>query len=42
MTPLMRKTYTNTNPEIAAAASPILYEHRDFIFHEYLELPVDD
>jgi len=42
MTPMMRKTYTNTNPAIAAAASPILYEHRDFIYHEYLELPVDD
>jgi glutathione S-transferase len=42
MSPGFRKTYTNTDPEIAAAASPILYEHRDFIYHEYLELPVDD
>ena len=42
MSPLMRKTYTNKIPEIAAAASSILYEHRDFIFHEYLELPVDN
>lgn len=42
MTPLMRKTYTNKDPEIAAAASPILYEHRDFIYHEHLELPVDN
>jgi glutathione S-transferase len=36
-----RKTYTNQDPEIAAAVSPALYEHRDFIYHEYLELPVD-
>jgi len=42
MTPAFRKTYTNTDPEIAAAASPALYEHRDFIYKEYLELPVDN
>ena len=32
MTPGFRMTYTNTDPAIAAAASPILYEHRDFIY----------
>lgn len=42
MTPAFRQTYTNRNPAIAAAASPLLYEHRDFIYHEYLELPVDN
>jgi len=42
MAPGFRKMYTNQDPEIAAAASPALYEHRDFIYHEYLELPVDD
>ena len=42
MTPDFRQTYTNRNPAIAAAASPLLYEHRDFIYHEYLELPVDN
>ena len=42
MSPGFRATYTNTDPEIAAAASPILYEHRDFIYKEYLELPVDN
>src|SRR5260370_26713428 len=42
MSPGFRKTYTNTDPAIAAAASPMLYEHRDFIYHEYLELPVDN
>jgi hypothetical protein len=33
--------YTNTDPTIQAAAKPILFEHRDFIYREYLELPVD-
>ncbi len=42
MTPAFRKTYTNTDPEIAAAASAALYEHRDFIYKEYLEFPVDN
>lgn len=36
-----RKLYTNTDPVIQAGASPILFEHRDFIYHQYLELPVD-
>jgi glutathione S-transferase len=36
-----RKMYTNTDPTIQAAAKPILFEHRDFIYREYLELPLD-
>jgi glutathione S-transferase len=36
-----RTLYTNTDPTIQAAAKPILLEHRDFIYREYLELPVD-
>lgn len=36
-----RKMYTNTDPIIQAAAKPILFEHRDFIYREYLELPID-
>jgi glutathione S-transferase len=36
-----RKMYTNTDPLIHAAAKPILFEHRDFIYREYLELPID-
>jgi glutathione S-transferase len=36
-----RTLYTNTDPTIQAAAKPILFEHRDFIYSEYLELPVD-
>jgi glutathione S-transferase len=42
MTPAFRQVYTNRDPEIAAAASPLLYEHRDYIYREYLELPVDN
>src|SRR5262249_21007346 len=37
----LRISFTNTNPVIAAAATPALMEHRDFIYHEYLELPLN-
>lgn len=36
-----RKLYTNTDPVIQAAVNPLLMEHRDFIYREYLELPID-
>ena len=36
-----RATYTNTNAVLQAAVSPILFEHQDFIYNEYLELPID-
>jgi glutathione S-transferase len=36
-----RTMYTNTNPVVQAAVNPILLEHRDFIYREYLELPID-
>lgn len=36
-----RKMYTNTDPLIQTAAKPIFFEHRDFIYREYLELPID-
>lgn len=36
-----RRLYTNTDPTIQAAVKPLLLEHRDFIYHEYLELPID-
>jgi len=36
-----RQLYTNTDPVIQAAVKPILMEHRDFIYREYLELPID-
>jgi glutathione S-transferase len=36
-----RTMYTNTDSTIQAAAKPILFEHRDFIYRTYLELPID-
>jgi hypothetical protein len=38
--PAMRATFTNDDPAIDAAASPLLMEHRDFIYRQYLELPL--
>jgi glutathione S-transferase len=35
-----RRMYTETNPAVVAALSPSLLEHRDFIYREYLELPI--
>lgn len=37
----VRKTYTNSDPTIAAAVSPELLAHRDFIYREYLVLPLE-
>jgi glutathione S-transferase len=37
----LRAFFTNTDPVIAAAATPGLLEHRDFIYRTYLELPMD-
>ena len=33
--------FTTTDPTVVAALKTILIEHRDFIFKNYLELPVD-
>jgi glutathione S-transferase len=41
MPQMMRDLFTITDPAVVAAARPILFEHRDFIFKNYLELPVD-
>jgi glutathione S-transferase len=35
-----RETYTERNPVVVEATSPLLMEHRDFIYREYLELPI--
>ena len=35
-----REMYTEKNPLIVAAIAQSLMEHRDFIYREYLELPV--
>ncbi len=36
-----RRRYYCGDPLVRAATSPELLAHRDFIYHEYLELPVD-
>ena len=36
-----RRLYTCTDPVVMQATTPQLIAHRDFIYHEYLELPVD-
>jgi hypothetical protein len=41
MAPGMRKAQTVTDPVILHAVKPALLEHRDFIYHEYLKLPLD-
>ncbi len=38
---IIRELFTTTEPTIVAAMYPILFEHRDFIFRNYFELPVD-
>ncbi len=35
-----RTMYTNTDPVVQAAVTPLLMEHRDFIYREFLELPI--
>ncbi|MBL6750678.1 MAG: hypothetical protein ISP90_09150 [Nevskia sp.] len=36
-----RAVYTNTDPVLEKAAAPILFEHRDYIYQKYLQLPFD-
>ena len=40
MATAFRDFYENTDPIIAEALSPILLEQRDFMYQEYLELPI--
>jgi glutathione S-transferase len=35
-----RELYTEKNPTVVAAIAPSLLAHRDFIYREYLELPI--
>lgn len=37
----LRASYERRIPELEAALDPALFEHRDFIYQEYLELPID-
>jgi glutathione S-transferase len=41
ITPGFRKMYECTDPAIVEATTPQLLEHRDFIYREYMELPLD-
>jgi glutathione S-transferase len=41
MLPRMRRLYECTDPLVRAATTPQLLAHRDFVYREYLELPVD-
>ncbi len=41
ISPGFRRMYTCTDAAVMAAASPQLLAHRDFVYHEFLELPVD-
>lgn len=37
----LRITYTANDPRVVDAIHPILLEHRDFIYQQYLQLPMD-
>lgn len=37
----LRTTYTANDPRVVAAVRPALLAHRDFIYREYLQLPLD-
>jgi glutathione S-transferase len=37
----MRRSYRTTHPAVCAASDPALLAHRDFVYREYLELPID-
>ena len=41
MNPGLRAGYTLTDPEVRKAAHPLLLEHRDRIYRDWLVLPLD-
>jgi glutathione S-transferase len=41
MSPGLRRIYSDIGPVVEAALTPMLLEHRDFIYREYLQLPLD-
>ncbi|MBV8775402.1 MAG: hypothetical protein JO166_24175 [Deltaproteobacteria bacterium] len=41
MSPGFRRMYTCTDPAVAAETTRELMAHRDFVYHQFLELPVD-
>ena len=40
MATAFRSFYVTTEPVVVAAVTPALLEHRDFMYQEYLELPI--
>jgi len=40
MPEMLRKAFSQMDPETEKALDPILLEHRDFVYREYLELPI--
>jgi len=41
MPDFMRENYSHLTPELAAALDPVLLRHRDFIYRQYIGLPMD-
>ncbi|MBP1684339.1 MAG: hypothetical protein H6Q33_482 [Deltaproteobacteria bacterium] len=41
MPEMVRQTYTNANPVVQTAATQLLFAHRDHVYREHLELPID-
>jgi len=41
LSPAFRRVYSTADPAIRSATKPILLDHRDFIYHNFLELPLD-
>ena len=41
MSEMLRAGYTLSDPEVRKTADPLLLEHRDRIYRDYLELPLD-
>jgi glutathione S-transferase len=41
MPDMLRKAFESKDPETAKALDPTLLEHRDFIYREHLELPIE-
>ena len=41
MNDFMRQAYTMRTPDLRKACDPVLLEHRDFVYHEHLSLPLD-
>jgi hypothetical protein len=41
MSEQIRAAFSNPGPVVQAALDPILFKHRDHVYHTYLPLPID-